>query len=364
MMKKLIILFFLFVSICSYGKKYQNKYAKGFLIEDNESDLKLTIFNPFDDFKSVFATYNLSLDIKENYITIPSKRVAPLSCPFVAFCNQLNVVDNIVAIESSKYLFNERVYNNYLSGKVKQVGESHIINNELLLSLNPDVVFVPGWEKGINSCKTIQNAGVNVVYMFGYMEQHPLGRTEWIKVVSLFFNKLKMAETVFNNIEQRYTNLVEIAKKEKNRTSTICGGVYRGIWYAPGANSYLATSLKNANANYLFDEYKESGSVPLKKEQVIIKSQQADVWIVHAMGEPYPSSISRDREFYSKTNPWKNNKVYSNIGSISAWGANNYWEDGIVNPDIILADYIKMMYPHLLPNHKLVYYKAINTKLL
>lgn len=363
-MKKILLLCFVVLSISCYGKTYQNKYAKGFVIEVLKNGYKLTVLNPFDNYKTVFASYNLSSKPKKGSVIIPVNRIAPLSSPFIAFSDKLNALNNIVAVENSKYVFNKTIYDKCISKEIVQIGENHAFNTELLITTGVDLVIVPGWENSRKNCSGIEKAGVTTLFMLGYMESHPLGRAEWIKVMALFLDKLNIADTIFNSLEKRYTELSVLAKKAQNINTAICGGVYKGVWYAPGADSYLATSLKNANSNYLFSEYKQSGSVPLKKEQVIIKSAKADIWIIHAMGEVYPSSVKRDRDFYSKTQPWKNDRVFSNIGMISDWGANDYWEQGIVNPDIVLADYIRILYPYLLPNHKLVYYRQIETQLL
>jgi iron complex transport system substrate-binding protein len=40
--------------------------------------------------------------------------------------------------------------------------------------------------------------------------------------------------------------------------------------------------------------------------------------------------------------------------------ANDYWESGIINPHVILADLINILHPELLPDHKLHYYRQLN----
>jgi iron complex transport system substrate-binding protein len=47
---------------------------------------------------------------------------------------------------------------------------------------------------------------------------------------------------------------------------------------------------------------------------------------------------------------------------VNAYGGNDYWESGIVHPDVILADLVKILHPDLLPDHELYYYQHINTR--
>ncbi len=43
-------------------------------------------------------------------------------------------------------------------------------------------------------------------------------------------------------------------------------------------------------------------------------------------------------------------------------GGNEYMELGYARPDIILADLIKILHPHLLPEHQLYFYKRLPKK--
>ena len=52
--------------------------------------------------------------------------------------------------------------------------------------------------------------------------------------------------------------------------------------------------------------------------------------------------------------------VYNNNARLNENGGNDYWEGGISNPNLVLADLIKIFHPELLPNHKLFFYQKLN----
>jgi hypothetical protein len=52
----------------------------------------------------------------------------------------------------------------------------------------------------------------------------------------------------------------------------------------------------------------------------------------------------------------KNGEVYSNDAQINEHNRNNYWEQGFMEPDVILGDAIKILYPAANDN-KLVYFR-------
>jgi len=56
--------------------------------------------------------------------------------------------------------------------------------------------------------------------------------------------------------------------------------------------------------------------------------------------------------------PFKNGNDHYNKRTNDA-GANDYWESGAVNPQLVLSDLIRILHPELLPKHELVYYHQL-----
>jgi iron complex transport system substrate-binding protein len=52
--------------------------------------------------------------------------------------------------------------------------------------------------------------------------------------------------------------------------------------------------------------------------------------------------------------------MYNNNARLNEYGGNDYWEGGLANPDVVLADLIKIFHPELLPDHELVYYRKLD----
>jgi iron complex transport system substrate-binding protein len=52
--------------------------------------------------------------------------------------------------------------------------------------------------------------------------------------------------------------------------------------------------------------------------------------------------------------------VYNYNNLVNSAGGNAYFEQGVVEPDIILADLIHILHPEVLPSHKLKYYKKLD----
>jgi iron complex transport system substrate-binding protein len=51
--------------------------------------------------------------------------------------------------------------------------------------------------------------------------------------------------------------------------------------------------------------------------------------------------------------------VFNNNARVNEHGGNDYWETGLANPDVLLADFMKIFHPDLLPEHEFVYYQQL-----
>ena len=52
--------------------------------------------------------------------------------------------------------------------------------------------------------------------------------------------------------------------------------------------------------------------------------------------------------------------VYNHVKTQQPNGANDYWEGAMARPDLLLHDLVKILHPHLLPDHTLIWYKNLD----
>ena len=123
-------------------------------------------------------------------------------------------------------------------------------------------------------------------------------------------------------------------------------------------NSYVSHVLDDAGANYLWADDEGTGGIQIDFEAVYAKGLKADFWINPDFAYKKQEIIARDERLKDFL-PMKTGKIYNNNNRVVRTSANDYWESGIINPDIILADLIKLIHPELLPTHQLFYYRQV-----
>ena len=207
----------------------------------------------------------------------------------------------------------------------------------------------------------LKSAEIPAVINGEYVEQHPLGRAEWIKFTGILLGKYEEATLVFDQIAEDYLETEKLATQIPSaaRPKVLSGVMYQDIWYAPGSESWGAQILQNAGARYVFEDQKGTGSLQLNYEFVLEKALDSDFWI----GSADFSSLSKMGEIeprYQAIKAYKNGKVFTYTHNRGETGGLEYFELGYMRPDLILKDLIKILHPDLLPDYELYFYNQLN----
>lgn len=187
----------------------------------------------------------------------------------------------------------------------------------------------------------------------GYKELSPLGQAEWIKLVGLLLGVEERANERFSQIESRYLELLEMVEMVESRPTVLSGELHSGSWYVVGGKSALAQQFRDAGAEYFMVNDNESGGFYLDYETVYAAGHDADFWrIVNSFdGEyRYDNLISSDSRYLDFKALKQRNVIYCNLRRTA------FYENTPMEPEVILADLIKVFHPDLLPDYHPVYY--------
>ncbi len=349
-----------------FPEKATIKYAKGFTLTYHKNYKVLNIINPFnqgrDTIKYVLVQRGTKAptDIKNAFtIEIPIRSLACLSTSHLALTEMLGVDSMVIGFSDSNYIFNPKFKSRIKEGKVLQVGSDETLNNEGVIALKPDLLMIIGWSATkMNSYKTLMESGIGVVVNSEWMETSPLSRTEWVKMLAAFLNKEGEAEKKFNEVEKKYLVVKVLTQNRKINSKVINGMSYKGAWYIPGGRSFLAALLNDAKADSYWSKDSSTGSLPFNFEAVYEKALNADFWLDPGNARSLKEITAMDPR-YGSLKPYKNGGVFNNNKRSNAAGANDYFESGVVNPDLILSDLIEIFHPDLFPNRELVYYQQL-----
>lgn len=337
------------------------KYAKGLSISYHKNYKLVEISDPEGKNETIYryALINKgqskdSIPKEYTIIETPVQKVICMTTLQLSNFIKLDVLDKVVGMTSTNYLFNKQMKQQIEAGKTARIGIEGNFDNELILSLTPDLILVSPFKRG--GYESIKDLDIPLVTFLGYKETTPLGQAEWIKFTALLLGMESKADTMFQAIEKRYNELTTLTSSITKKPTVLSGEMRSGNWYVVGGKSYLAQQFRDAGAEYFLKDNDETGGINLDFETVYSKGANADYWrlLVSHTGDYTYDILKQSDARYADFKSFKDKKiVYCNLRQ------KPFYENTPVEPEVVLADLIKAFYPDLLPDYKPVYYEIL-----
>jgi len=124
------------------------------------------------------------------------------------------------------------------------------------------------------------------------------------------------------------------------------------------ATSYVARLIADAGGDYIYKKNTSNHSLPIDMEEAALLTAQADVWI-NVGNVNSVDDLRRQFPKFSQMPCVQLGKVYNCDKRRVLGGGNDYWESGVVHPDIVLRDLIKIFHPELESDKEFVYYRKL-----
>jgi iron complex transport system substrate-binding protein len=295
-------------------------------------------------------------------ISLPISKVVLTSTTQVPHLDYLGVSDLLMGFPNLDLISSPLTRKLIDAGKVTDLGSGAQANIEKIIELDPDWVMISTLGEDLKNLEILKSAKIPAILNGEYVEQHPLGRAEWIKFTGVLLGKSKEANIVFSQIESDYNQASDLVKElPENKPKVMAGVMYKDIWYVPGADSWGARLLEVAGGDYLFKDQKGTGSAQLSYEYVLEQAHQADFWLGAADFKTLEEMENADPR-YKHFDAFKQGNVYTYTQKKGVTGGLEYFELGYLRPDLILQDLIKILYPDLLPEYSLYFYTKLDEK--
>ncbi|MQA88029.1 MAG: ABC transporter substrate-binding protein [Streptosporangiales bacterium] len=224
-----------------------------------------------------------------------------------------------------------------------------------VIAARPDVLMSGGTEDP--AYRTLRRAGIPVVPTAEWREDTPLGRAEWIKVMAALTGTERRAAAVFERIEAAYRRTAARAAEAGEPTPVLAGKMFQGEWYVPGGDSYRTQLIRDAGGTHPWADTPKHGALTVGFEDVLVEAGDAKVWITDMPWRTLAEGRRADPR-YAELAAFRDDKVWSNTPPEPGTGI-DYWERGVTRPDLVLADYLAMLHPELMPEHRFTFFRRI-----
>ncbi|WP_176956059.1 ABC transporter substrate-binding protein [Catalinimonas alkaloidigena] len=340
----------------------QVKYARGFHFSKQEAYTLLHLHPGEDTLTLVLVPRDQSGSIalvESPRILVPVQKLVALSTTHVALLHALGADSVLSGLMRLQDVYEPTIRKRAAAGKVVEVGVAYEPNQEVILGLSPDVVMVSGGASGENRrLEIVQEAGIAVLPNTEWLEPHPLGRAEWLKVMGALLGQEHKAAQEFERIATAYETQAALVDRVDSRPTVVVNLPYKDTWFVPGGQNYQTQLLHDAGADYPWHDAGQQQSLPLSFEAVYPIALEAEVWLNTGTATTRTAIREQDAR-YADFRPMQTGRVYNNTRQMDAEGRNPYWERGVIEPHVLLADLIKILHPELLPDHQLQYYQQL-----
>ncbi|MBN2650868.1 MAG: ABC transporter substrate-binding protein [Spirochaetales bacterium] len=246
----------------------------------------------------------------------------------------------IAGIDTVRYTSSQKIQALVREAKVVEVAPSGILDLEKTLIVNPDCLIAPQGFAVSENVELLSLSGIDLFFFMDWLETHPLGRLEWIKVVGLMIGRFDIACDYFDSVVDSYLEIHSLAKQEILQSPRILVNIpYFGVWYIPGEKNYFAQFIRDANGIMFTPEPGNSlsSSLAMDPEVIVAKASDCDFWLINSSLHKGQGLSSLDFPYRSFFKAFENGLVFNNDKNVKGEGL-DFFELGVVRPDLVLRD--------------------------
>ncbi|MFA9220503.1 MAG: hypothetical protein ACEQSL_04890 [Sediminibacterium sp.] len=370
-MQRLLFILFIsaaFLNACSTGNPsgdvtvlFQPKYAKGFRVVKIENDTVIQFLtHSHSDSDSHSPTVSHSVSLSE----IHPERIALLSTTHSYFINALDGMKNVCGVTYADRIQLQKLQDQISNGRTQNLTRNGEVNLEDLLMLNPTVLFSVPFEPTDYRSKL---PGCSIIPTSEYLEEHPLGKAEWLYVFGYVLRKNVLARELFLEIENAYIGAMQghaeghseghsegavqgpAGRSTEGPTERPIGDPTQALkvffatnngsdWTVANNQSYWAILLKDAGAEYV-GATEGKGNLNFDKERMLFALNEAD-----AYGElvyfPNTSNVSLSQLHpeFTQSGPFQHEKLF-----LCNAADNGFFDKALLEPHILLQELKKVL---------------------
>ena len=276
--------------------------------------------------------------------------------------SQLGLLNHLVGVDSGFYISSPEVARLIADGEVAEVGFGAEVNIELVLELQPQLVMSYGYNPATDAHPVLLEAGIFTALDASWRELAPLGRAEWLKFTALFYNLEAQASAIYQDIAAQYEAVkTAAAVAAEDRPQVLINSFlgYADAWFIPGEETYVGRLIRDAGGDLLLAEAGSATSQGLSFEVAFEGGFDADIWLVETFGIYTGADLLALDSRFGDIAAFQSGDIWNNNRDENANGGNNYYEWGVTNPHLVLADLVAIFHPDLMPEHDFAFYRRL-----
>ncbi len=286
-------------------------------------------------------------------VRTPVSNVLVYSSVHSSVIKELGAPGALKGVCDAQYFNDEMIAKGLADGIILDCGNSMQPTIEKVIAMNPDAIFLSPYQKA--DYGKIKDLKIPIIECADYMEFTPLGRAEWIKFYGELLGKRELANKIYDKVVADYKSVKEMVESKKlSRPVVLTENVISGIWNVPGGQSYMAQFIKDAGGNYPWADDKNTGSLTLDFNQVLVKAQDADIWLIKSPAIRSLADLKGSYSLNDKFNAYQTGNVY-----VCDTNTSHFFDRFPFHPEVLLMEYFKIFHPDQEIDYQLQFFEKI-----
>jgi len=192
------------------------------------------------------------------FVQVPVTNVSVTSFNALAMIDRLGKNETVTGMSDELLGWAEK--DDWYGGVVEEaggpmsVGVYTDLNKEAILGLQNQVILMSGFGAGFDDVSNVRAAGLPGVSVSNRLEGH--ASAEWLKMIAAFYNAEAAANTEFDSIKSRYTEVVDTVsgKIDARKVGYLCISPERAceFLYGHGEQTLVGRLLKQLGVSNVF----------------------------------------------------------------------------------------------------------------
>jgi iron complex transport system substrate-binding protein len=245
-------------------------------------------------------------------IRTPVKRVIAYSTCDVSFLIGFGILEEVlvgVTMDKSKWN-NEFIKESLDAGKIVFIGNSSMINYELMKKVQPDVVFT--WDAGI--IPVLDELHIPTVITNPEMAMGLKAQIKYVKFIAPFFQKEKEAEVFCGRFMKTAEYIKSKADAATRRPRVIWGDVYNKRVLVEPKNAWVSELVRLSGGIYELDDVEGASCLEITLERFFLAGRKADKMFTYRSprtGIHTKRQLSIENPVMAKIKPMTEGDIYS-----------------------------------------------------
>ena len=351
-----------------FPSKAKVEYARGFGVAYHGHYKVLTVQNPNDEStRDIVVLVQCGAPVPSlegelamaTVVEIPARTLGSNEDLSLNRARVLGYTEGVVAMGGGG-IYSPALRQRWESGAAVSIGESFHgqPDYEKLLASAPDVVFLS--TASLATAESIRRAraiGVPAVPSMSWVEASVLGQAEWLQFVAVFLNEEAKANAILDAIKNRYASLSARARAQPATPTVVWldPAQQRNKWVVPEA-SWLARLIDDAGGRTPWANPDGAPDRTVSTEQILVVADEIDAFVTTTLALREPGSIGalegsqavqRARLFDVHNRSRPEHDAY------------DWYESAVVEVDRVLEDFVALLHPELLPEHRFRYLRPL-----